>query len=36
MFNLTIHKDSQGRAALDLAYFGVKLAFTKSANPAHL
>ena len=35
-YNITIHKDSQGRAALVLAYFGVELSFAKSANPAHL
>jgi hypothetical protein len=35
-YNITIHKDSQGRAASALAYFGVKLSFAKSAYPAHL
>lgn len=29
-------KDSQGRAALILAYFSVELSFAASANPAHL
>jgi hypothetical protein len=34
--NITIHKDSQERGALVLAYFGVKGAFAKSAYPGHL
>jgi len=36
MANITIHKDSQGRAAVAHAQFGVNVLLQKMSFPAHL